>query len=63
MAYINILDVEELEFTGPRRCCDAISSYVRKNRDNAVILDVGAGTGLLGEEVRFKYPYFMYIEC
>ncbi|XP_063408715.1 methyltransferase-like protein 27 [Mytilus trossulus] len=45
---------KQFGYTGNSKCCDVVCKYFPKNREHIVMLDVGAGTGLLAEELASK---------
>ena len=42
----------------PKICGETVAKYITENRENVEILDIGAGTGLVGDTVsRYRNGY------
>ena len=44
-------DVGDVGYNGPKTCAELAAKYTCNDRENKVVLDIGSGTGLVGEEV------------
>ncbi|CAG2232496.1 unnamed protein product [Mytilus edulis] len=45
---------KQFDYTGNSKCCEVVCKYFPKNIEHIVMLDVGAGTGLLAKELACK---------
>ncbi|XP_063409846.1 methyltransferase-like protein 27 isoform X2 [Mytilus trossulus] len=48
------LNLKQFGYAANSKCSEVLCKYYPENRENIVILDVGAGTGLLAEELATK---------
>lgn len=54
---------DKLGYVGYENCCDVINKHFSQYRDSIEILDVGAGTGLLGARVSIMVSAGMEYHC
>lgn len=47
-------DVDVLEYRAPTRAANCIASHFVSGRDEAVVLDVACGTGLVAKQVNYQ---------